>query len=119
MSARGSNGTCCAPLALGFTPLSPWSSKHFAFLDRNATRDVTLAWKEWLTRPGRPREQETLRAGDLESKRDLKSKRPGEQERPEEQETWRARDLESERPGEQETWRARDLRIKKLEDQET
>src|SRR5262249_48393862 len=24
----------------------------FTFLDRNANRDVALAWKEWVTRPG-------------------------------------------------------------------
>ena len=39
-------------LALSRDPLHPVVIETFTFLDRNANRDVALAWKEWVTRPG-------------------------------------------------------------------
>ena len=43
MSGRASNGTCCAPPALGFAPLSPLSSRHSRF--SIATRTGMSLWR--------------------------------------------------------------------------
>jgi uncharacterized protein len=49
---RGSSGISCREQGRSFTPSVPVAIETFTFLDRNANRDVALAWKSAIYKPG-------------------------------------------------------------------